>query len=156
VNDPSEKLEGLASQLGRLRELLLVKNHKAPREIQEAVTLLAGELDVMATKLRRAAPVVGALPGEAAVQAHLALLEAKDKLTLLQDIVTRALQGAARSATFIGDVARVKVALGRMDATDLFEETRREWRAERERIENITQTAVRDLAERLSALTTAN
>jgi hypothetical protein len=143
----------IADELKKLSDEVLWKNHRASDEVKDAVKLVAAELARTAEALKRSAPGLAALRDEAAVQGHLAVLEARDKLMLLDDVVRNALQGATSSPTFIGETARMKLALARMDAADLFEEKRRLMLEERRRIQQLNVTALRDLEDRLADLT---
>ena len=84
--DARPNAERLADELKKLSEAVLWKNHSATYELKDAVKLIAAELSRTADTLRKAAPALEALRDEAAVQAHLALLGAKDRLTLLDDL----------------------------------------------------------------------
>ena len=146
-NDSADKI---ADELKRIGSELLVRNHRAGAEVRDAVRLVAEELDRTADKLRGSSSSLATLRDEGAVHAHLALLEAKDRLAILEELVKRALAGAASSPTFIGETARMKLALGKMEAADLFEEKRRLLREERRRLQLTTDAALLDLARRLA------
>lgn len=147
--------EKLAEELKKLSAAVLWKNHRATDEVKDAVRLVASELARTAETIRSCAPALATLRDETAVQGHLALLEAKDKLTLLDDLVRSALDGASESPTFIGETARLKLALARMDATDLFEEKRRLLTNESRRIEAMTDATMKDIESRLDELAAA-
>lgn len=147
--------EQLAAELKKLSEAILFKNHRATDEVKDAVRVIVAELQRTADTLQKSGPALATLRDEATVQGHLALLEAKDKLTLLDDLVRTALDGAARSPTFIGETARLKLALARMDTADLFEEKRRLLKEERRRLEALTEAAMREIDERLAEISVA-
>lgn len=146
----------LADELQKLSEAILWKNHRATQEVKDAVKIVAAELVRTAENLKDSAPALAAVRDEATVQGHLALLEAKDKLALLDDLVRNALQGAHMSPTFIGETARLKLALARMEAADLFEEKRRLLLEERRRVEAMNARALRELEARLSEIASAS
>src|SRR5687768_12910767 len=108
--------ETLAGELKKLSQQILWRNHRAATELKDAVRVVARELEQTADALTASAPGVAM----ATVRGHLALLEAKDKLTLLEGLVRNALCGAAHSPTFIGETARLELALAKMAASDLF------------------------------------
>lgn len=145
----------LATELKKLSDEIKWRNHRAAIEVKEAVQVVAGELDRTADALRACGPALAALRDEATVKGHLALLEAKDKMTLLEDLVRRALRGAAESPTFIGETARLKLALAKLEATDLFEDKRRLLNDERRRVEAMTQATLRELDVRLAEIAAA-
>lgn len=144
--------EQLAGELKKLSDEIQWRNHRAAAEVKDAVRLVAGELERTAETLRAGGQGLAALHEEAKVQGHLALLEAKDKVGLLADLVRRALRGAEHSPTFIGETARLKLALARMDASDLFEAKRRLLKDERRRVEEMNDATLRDLAARLAEI----
>ena len=146
----AKSAEKLAAELQRLRDEVLWQNHRAGSEVKDAVQVLATELERTADTLKACAPALDALRESAAVKAHLALLEATDKLALLEDLVRSALSGAARSPTFIGETARLKLALGRLEATDLFEDKRRALMEQRRRLAQSTDATLEELDERLA------
>ena len=155
VNDDGAEAaspEQLAGELKKLADAIVFKNHRATDEVKDAVRLIAGELQRTADTLQRSGPALATLRDEATVQGHLALLEARDRLTLLDDLVRTALDGAAKSPTFIGETARLKLSLARMDAADLFEEKRRMLQEERRRVEALTEVTLREIDDRLAAL----
>ena len=139
----------IVEELHKLSEELLARNHRAATEVREAVNMVASELVKTADKLKTSVPSPAALRDEVAVQAHLALLEAKDRLGLLEELVKRALAGAESSPTFIGETARMKLALARMEAADVFEEKRRLLREERRRFQTAADAALADLDARI-------
>lgn len=145
--------ERIALDLKKLSDAVLWKNSSATDEVKTAVKIVAGELARTADALQRSAPELGALRDEAMVQGHLAVLEARDRLTLLDELVRDALRGANQSPTFIGETARLKLALARMDAADVFEEKRRLLLEERRRLHMMNLTALRELQDRLAELT---
>lgn len=145
--------ERIALDLKKLSEAVLWKNSRATDEVKTAVKIVAGELARTADALQRSAAGLGALRDEATVQGHLAVLEARDRLKLLDELVRNALHGANESPTFIGETARLKLALARMDAADVFEEKRRLLLEERRRLQLMNLSALRDLQDRLAELT---
>lgn len=147
--------EQLAGELKKLSDAILFKNHKATDEVKDAVRVIANELERTAETIRKSGPALATLRDEATVQGHLALLEAKDKLTLLDQLVRTALDGAATSPTFIGETARLKLALARMDAADLFEEKRRLLKEESRRLETLTETTLREIDQHLAGISVA-
>lgn len=148
--------EHIADELKKLSDAVLWKNHRATDEVKDAVKIVAAELARTAEALKRSAPGLAALRDDAAVQGHLAILEARDKLKLLDDLVRNALHGAHQSPTFIGETARLKLALARMDAADIFEEKRRLMLDERRRIQQMNITALKELEDRLTDLVDAH
>ncbi len=142
----------IADGLKKLSDEVLWKNHRATEEVKDAVKIVAAELARTADALMRSVPGLATLKDEAEVQGHLAVLEARDKLTLLDELVRTALHGANASPTFIGETARLKLALARMDAADLFEEKRRLMLEERRRIQQMNVAALKGLEERLAEL----
>jgi hypothetical protein len=150
----TQDADQLAAELKKLSDAIVQRNFRAADEVRDAVGVVAFELQRTADRLKASGPALAALRDEATLQSHLALLEAKDKLMLLDDLVRRALDGAAKSPTFIGETARLKLALARMEATDLFEQKRRLLSEERRRIEAMTDAALNDIDAHLTALTT--
>ena len=144
--------ERIAGELMRIGTVLLVRNHSATEEVREAVKSVARELEATATLLRDAARLATSARDDGIVQSHLALLQAKDRIQVLEELVKRGLVGAATSATFIGETARVKLALARMDAVDLFEEKRLMLLEERRRFHIATEAALADVEARLSGM----
>jgi hypothetical protein len=144
----------LADRVTQLAEDVLMKNHRASHDVREAVAILARELTATAEKLKGSVVVAIGARDEAALQAHLALLDAHDRLELMSEVVRIALAGAERSSTFLGETARVKLALARMDASDLLEEKRRLLREEQRRFEQRTEAAYRKVEERIHAMRT--
>ena len=147
---PAEPTVKIADELKRLGSEVLARNHKAASEVRDAVRLVAEELDRTAEKLKKTS--LAALRDEGAVQAHLALLEAKDRMLILDGLVKSALAGAAASPTFIGETARMKLALAKMDTVDLFEEKRRLLHEERRRFQTNTDAMLADLGDRLAKI----
>ena len=149
VSGPAQvSAEKLADALHKLSKQLLWRNYRASSEVKDAVGVVAAELERTAETLKACAPT---LPEQANVQSYLALLEAKDKLTLLDDMVRAALRGAEGSASFIGAAARLKLALAKLEATDLFEEKRRRLQHESRRAQAMTEATLKELEERLAA-----
>jgi hypothetical protein len=142
----------LADDLKNLSDAILWKNHKATEELKDAVKIIAAELLRTADTIKASGPALATLKDEATVHGHLALLEARDKLALLEDLAKRALAGASHSPSFIGETARLKLALSRMEAADLFEEKRRALIEERRRLEVTTDATLRELDKRLGEL----
>jgi hypothetical protein len=136
----------------KLSDAVVWKNHRATQEVRDAVKIIAAELARTADTIRSCAPALATLRDQATVQGHLALLEAKDKLTLLDDLVRSALNGANESPTFIGETARLKLALARLNAADLFEEKRRLLTEESRRVEAMTDSTLNDIDARLAEL----
>ena len=151
-SEASASADKVATDMKRLSDAVLWKNHRAPEELRVAVNMVANELFRTADAIQACGPALATLRDEATVQGHLALLEAKDKLALLDDLVRTALNGAQRSPSFIGETARLKLALARMDANDFFEQKRRLLTKERRRIESMTDAALKELDERLGEL----
>jgi hypothetical protein len=145
----------LADEIKKLSEAVRWKNHRAPHELRDAVDVVAAELAQTAETIKVSAAALATLRDEAAVQGHLALLEAKDKLHLLDDLVRSALSGAGESPTFIGDTARLKLSLARMDAADLFEEKRRLLTQERRRVEAMSDATMKEMRARLDEIAAA-
>lgn len=141
--------ERLAAELKKLSEALRWKNARASDEVKDAVHAIAQELERTAARLEESAPSLAALRDEATLQGHFAVLEAKDKLAVLEDAVRSALKGAGTSATFLGEAARMKLALARMDAADLFADKRRLLHEEHRRLARATDTTLHDLEKRL-------
>ena len=149
------RAEKLAKDLKKLSEAIVWKNHRATDEIKDAVKIVAAELVRAAETIKASGPALVALRDEASLQGHLGLLEARDKLALLEDLTRTALAGAAQSPTFIGETARLKLSLARMDAGDLFEEKRRALVEERRRLEVTTDSTLRDIDTRIGELAAA-
>ena len=142
----------VAARLTALRDELLLRSRAASPDVRDAIRTIADEIERAAESIRKAGPALATLRDEVAVQSHLAVLEAKDKVALIDDVARRALRGAPPSPTLIGETARLKLALARMDAVDLFEEKRRRLQDEQRRLEQTTDAALRDLEGRVSAL----
>jgi len=144
-DNPQAQLNELAADLKKLGQLIALKNNRATHEVKDAIRALVGEVEKTADQLRQGAAALTTLRDEASVRGHLALLEAKDKLALLDDVVKTALAGVTHSSTFLGETARLKLALGRMEVADVFEEKRRLLHEERRRFELQTQKALFDI-----------
>jgi hypothetical protein len=143
----------LGAELKKLSDEIRWRNHRAVAEVRDAVHVVAGELEQTAATLNASAPVLATLLDEATVQGHLALLEAQDRLTLLDELVRTALRGASSSPSFIGETARLKLALAKLEATDLFEEKRRLLKEERKKLEATTAQALKELDVRVEEIT---
>lgn len=137
-----------ALALRQLSEGIKWRNARAIAEVRDAVRLVTDELEATATALAD-----GAADG---VAEHVAVLEANDKLRLLDALVRRALDDASASATFIGDAARVQLSLARLAAADVFANKRRQLTEERRRVDAITSAAAEELASRIQQLVDLN
>ena len=141
--------EKLADAIEKLSHQVLWRNQRASSEVKDAVDIVVTELERMAKTLRSCAP---SLQAEPSGNGHLALLAAKDKMTLLDDMVRAALRGAAGSSSFIGEAARLKLALAKLGTADLFEEERKRFQQEARRVQAMTEAILKTLDEQLAEI----
>lgn len=145
-----ERARRLADKLAQLSADVRARNADASDEVKAAAGVLADEIARIATAVRTLPSSL--LRGELAVQRHLALLEAKDRFAVIERIARTALAGAARSSTFFAETARMKLALAKLDASDVIEETRRRMKKKGHELEARGEAALSDLDDRVTDL----
>lgn len=145
--------EAIAQRLRRLRDEMIVRNHLAGMEAKEAVHELGRELDKLASVFaRRIEDAATTLPHEAKLHMYLAYFDSNARLLEMESAIKTALTGAARSAAVVAETARVKAALGRMDARDALGARRHELRKEMAQLETRGAEVLKDIEARLTKL----
>lgn len=139
--------------LARLRDELIVRNHLAGMDIKEAVDSVALELDRWVARLDHSfSDATAAVVDEAQLQGHLALLEIRERLTAVEDVLRQGLHGAAKSQTFMQETARLHLTLARMEAEqDLSEQVKR-LRLRRHQLAEESVSLLHDLEHRLEVI----
>lgn len=151
--DSPLRFDAIKQQLARIRDELVVRNHLAGMEVKEAVEGVAKEVDKLSSRLgNELSDAVSSAAGEARVQGHLALLEVKDRMGVLEGVIRTALHGAAKSPTFLGETARLHLALARMDAEQALEEKMKELRRDANKLNVESAAVLKDLELKLERL----
>lgn len=145
--------EAIAQRLLRLRDEMIVKNRLAGMEVKDAVHELGRELSKLASFFSRGVETMTTtLPHEAKLRMYIALLDSNARLLEMESAVKSALAGAARSAAVVAETARLKAALGKMDAESAFEARRGELEKELHLLEARSAEVLRDIDGRLTKL----
>ena len=147
------RFDNLKQYLSRIRDELVVRNHLAGMDVKEAVDGVAKEIDKLSAKVSRDfSEATASVAGEARVQGHLALMEMKDRMGVLEDVVRKGLQGAAKSPAFLSDTARLHLAFARMDAEQAVEEKVKELRRDSHKLNTESAALLKDLEFKLERL----
>jgi hypothetical protein len=150
---PLSRDRAVEDRLHQLRDELLVRNHLATMEVKDAVHDLSKELEHLASIFsNRVEVAVSRLPEEAALKTYLALFDANTRMIEMEKAVMAGLAGAAQSVTVVTETARMKAALGRMDAKDAVEARRTQLRTQLHEMQARGAQALTDIETRLAKL----
>lgn len=145
--------EALAQRFLRLRDEMIVRNHLAGMEAKSAVHELAHEIEKLASSFTRSLETAAEeVPHDIRLRMYMALLDSNTRFLEMEAAVKSALAGAAHSAAAMAETARLKAALGRMDAESAVEARRIALKKDLHDVEARSAQVLKDIDARLTRL----